>query len=292
MRIGIAQNSYAFAELTDAESCGEHLQLVEAGLSLGLDGTFVYEHHLTSYLMSPAPLLTLAFLTGRHPTKFIGTSVLILPTHSIVRLAGQVSWLDNLSGGNLLLGLGAGRSGDEIRQLGKPDADGVEAKFARLKHMLTGQPTGPAAAVRPMPQFDLTERIFGAGTTGLSAGIPRMRAHSPTADSHGDVIIAPITLCHSDHEASEMAHRDSLADLELRSGYYGDGQTITPQSEQLIGSPSRLIDELRLLAAKQAPVAVGLEFAYGRRQPAAIAEMIALFCAEVLPFVDCLDRAT
>jgi probable F420-dependent oxidoreductase len=67
-----------------------------------------------------SPLETLAFLAGRTSTIKLGTSVLDALFHAPVALARQLSTLDNLSGGRLVVGLGQGWSAEEFAAVGVP----------------------------------------------------------------------------------------------------------------------------------------------------------------------------
>lgn len=68
------------------------------------------------------PLLALGFAAGVAPSVALGTSVLVAPLRHPVLLAKQVSTLDFLSGGRVILGLGAGWMEEEFDILGAPFA--------------------------------------------------------------------------------------------------------------------------------------------------------------------------
>jgi probable F420-dependent oxidoreductase len=64
------------------------------------------------------PLITLASLVHRTPRLRLGTAVLVLPQRHAVLVAKQAAALDLLSGGRLLLGVGAGHRPEEFALLG------------------------------------------------------------------------------------------------------------------------------------------------------------------------------
>src|SRR2546429_4461492 len=68
------------------------------------------------------PLVALAFLAGQTGLK-LGTGIVILPQRSPLVLAKEVASLDALSGGRLILGIGAGYLEPELRALGVPMAE-------------------------------------------------------------------------------------------------------------------------------------------------------------------------
>lgn len=64
------------------------------------------------------PLLTLMTIADVTTTLKLGTSILILPEHHPIRLAKMISTLDQLSGGRVILGVGAGWSAEEMADYG------------------------------------------------------------------------------------------------------------------------------------------------------------------------------
>ena len=66
----------------------------------------------------PDPLVWLAFAAAASTTIKLATGVLILPQRNPVLLAKEVATLDRLSGGRVILGVGAGGLEEEFRALG------------------------------------------------------------------------------------------------------------------------------------------------------------------------------
>lgn len=60
------------------------------------------------------PLLSLAAVAARTTYLRLGTGVLLIPQHDPILLAKQVATLDALSGGRVLLGIGAGWNAEEM----------------------------------------------------------------------------------------------------------------------------------------------------------------------------------
>lgn len=79
------------------------------------------------------PLLTLLSVAGAAPSLSLGTSVLVAPLRHPVLLAKQVASLDYLSGGRVILGLGAGWLREEFDLMGIPYA----RRGARAAEMVT-----------------------------------------------------------------------------------------------------------------------------------------------------------
>lgn len=85
---------------------------------LGFDSLWVPDHVLKVFGPILDPLTTLVFPAGSTERIRLGTSVLVLPYRHPVSLANAVSSLDVLSGGRLVLGVGAGWNAGEFAALG------------------------------------------------------------------------------------------------------------------------------------------------------------------------------
>jgi probable F420-dependent oxidoreductase len=66
------------------------------------------------------PLATLSHLSATTRRVILGTSVLVLPYHNPVELAKYTASLDQMSGGRVTLGVGAGAMAEEFEALGIP----------------------------------------------------------------------------------------------------------------------------------------------------------------------------
>jgi len=107
------------------------------------------------------PLATLAFLAGVTQRVGLGTGVLVLPYRPALATAKWIATIQELSGGRLLLGVGAGWMEAEFRAVGVPRTL-FSAMFAAgrvagwLSHVAEQRATGrlirPASKyVGPMP---------------------------------------------------------------------------------------------------------------------------------------------
>lgn len=91
----------------------EHLEYAAAADRLGFDGIWVAEHHCIDSGYNPTPFVSLAAIAGVTTKAKLGTQPLVLPLHNPVLAAEQAAVVDVLSGGRLILGMGAGfRDGD------------------------------------------------------------------------------------------------------------------------------------------------------------------------------------
>jgi probable F420-dependent oxidoreductase len=131
MKIGIAgANTAAFAERDHA------IALARAAEAAGIESLWTYEHivvpgaYQSPYPYSPSGRMPdarfadaldwIAFLSAVTEHITFGTGMLILPEHNPVELAKRAATIDRLSGGRLLLGVGAGWLKEEFDALGVP----------------------------------------------------------------------------------------------------------------------------------------------------------------------------
>jgi alkanesulfonate monooxygenase SsuD/methylene tetrahydromethanopterin reductase-like flavin-dependent oxidoreductase (luciferase family) len=94
----------------------DEIRVGELAASVGFEGIWVVEHHFTSHGETPSPVQELTYFAGRVPGIDLGTCVLVLPWNDPVRLAEQISVLDNLlaPGSTLTLGIGRGAAQSEF----------------------------------------------------------------------------------------------------------------------------------------------------------------------------------
>lgn len=104
-------------------------QVLEVGRraeELGYDSVWVMDHLFnTGYVRERLedrpfyhPLTTLSHLSALTNRVALGTSVLVLPYHNPVELAKYAASLDQMSGGRVILGVGAGAMTEEFQALG------------------------------------------------------------------------------------------------------------------------------------------------------------------------------
>ena len=123
-------------ELTSAENLKVMAQTAEKN---GFDSVWVSDHIVIPTDIAPLypysdsgelpfdpdspycePLTTLAFLSGVTNRVRLGTHVLVLPYRNPVLVAKMISTLDFLSGGRVILGIGAGWMEEEFEALDSP----------------------------------------------------------------------------------------------------------------------------------------------------------------------------
>jgi alkanesulfonate monooxygenase SsuD/methylene tetrahydromethanopterin reductase-like flavin-dependent oxidoreductase (luciferase family) len=93
---------------SDHDVVRQELALADRAEALGFQSIWTAEHHFTNYHMMPNPLQFLTYVAGRTTRARLGTMVMVLPWHDPVRVAEEVAWLDTVSQGRVVLGLGRG----------------------------------------------------------------------------------------------------------------------------------------------------------------------------------------
>lgn len=96
----------------------QQLELARLAESAGVDSLWVTEHHFAEDGYCPAPLAALASLAAVTERVALGTWVLLLGLRNPVQVAEEACFVDNLSGGRVVLGAGAGYRAEEFAGLG------------------------------------------------------------------------------------------------------------------------------------------------------------------------------
>src|SRR5437867_10388438 len=167
---------------SDYDVYRNELRLADQAEPLGFESIWGVEHHFTDYTMCPDVLQFLTYMAGRTRRAGLGSMVVVLPWHDPMRVAEEVSMLDNISDGRLILGLGrgAGRvefdgfrlSMDESRERFVESAEtllrGLEAGYCEYAGTFVRQ---PRAAIRPAPFKTFRGRTYAAAVSPESMPI-------------------------------------------------------------------------------------------------------------------------
>jgi len=158
------------------------VRLAEMAEPLGFESVWTVEHHFTDYTMCPDPLQFLTYMAGRTSTVKLGTMVVVLPWHDPMRVAEQISMLDNLSDGRLILGLGRGAGRIEFDAFRQDMEDSRPRFIESAECVLTGLENGyceyegkfvhqPKAFIRPAPIASFKGRTYAAAVSPESVEI-------------------------------------------------------------------------------------------------------------------------
>jgi probable F420-dependent oxidoreductase len=108
---------FGLSPLQGGGSFEQTIQECERAESLGFDSIFLGEHH-NNPVLYPAPLIGLAAIASRTRRIQLGTGVLLLPLYHPVAIAEEGAMVDMISGGRLILGVGAGYAPEEFAAYG------------------------------------------------------------------------------------------------------------------------------------------------------------------------------
>jgi alkanesulfonate monooxygenase SsuD/methylene tetrahydromethanopterin reductase-like flavin-dependent oxidoreductase (luciferase family) len=113
----------------------ERVQFAREAERLGIDHYHVTEHHGTPLSVCPSPNIFLAAISQTTRRMRLGALVYVLPAYSTLRLAEEISALDQLSNGRLDVGVGSGISPYESALFGIP-ADEMKPRYAEALDLL------------------------------------------------------------------------------------------------------------------------------------------------------------
>src|SRR5688572_5502081 len=85
---------------------------------LGYAVAWFAEHHFSNYCLCASPLMMVAHVASITKNIKLGTAVVVLPLYNPARLAAEIATADALSGGRLMLGIGAGYQPYEFERFG------------------------------------------------------------------------------------------------------------------------------------------------------------------------------
>lgn len=168
--------------LPDKQVYEEDLFLALQAESLGFESIWSVEHHFSDYTMCPDVIQFLTYMAGATSTVQLGSMVCVLPWHDPLRVAEQVSMLDNLSGGRMILGIGRGTGRREFEGY-RTEMSTARLRFQESAAMILGAlETGvaeyegeliqqPKVEIRPRPFKSFRGRTYAAAISPESARI-------------------------------------------------------------------------------------------------------------------------
>jgi len=160
----------------------DDLRLADLVEPLGFDSIWSVEHHFTDYTMCPDVLQFLTYMAGRTTRVTLGSMVVVLPWHDPMRVAEEVSMLDNICGGRFILGLGRGaakvefegfrvamgESRERFVEYARMILEGLEKGYCEFDGQFVSQ---PRADIRPAPFKSFRGRTYAAAVSPESMKI-------------------------------------------------------------------------------------------------------------------------
>lgn len=166
----------------DEEVYRNEVRLAELAEPLGFDSIWGTEHHFSDYIISPDLMMLLTYFAARTEKIQLGSMVVVLPWHNPMRVAEQISLLDHLSGGRLLLGVGRGLGRIEFDGFKTPMEHSREIFIESARMLIQGLEQGyceyegkfvkqPRRDIRPFPFKSFKGRTYAAAMSPESARI-------------------------------------------------------------------------------------------------------------------------
>jgi probable F420-dependent oxidoreductase len=297
--------------------------------ALGFDSVWGNDHMTTQRYVQQEfaeapnffePLITFSYCAGRTTRLRFATGIIVLPMRNMPVLAKQVATLDQLSGGRLILGVGAGAYREEYEAL-FPDARGVRRGtivdegmqalrllFTERKATFRGSAVHfeevecfPKPAQDPMPIYaggnhpEVRRRAgqYGQGwmpavlsPDEIARGIEDVHRAAAAAGRDGAAIdIAPqfaVSIGRTREEADRRFRGSQLfKHLESLKKSTLREQTGGFEQRNLIGSPEEISERIRVYERAGVTTCSGMLFVAG--SVAEMREAIELFGREVLP---------
>jgi alkanesulfonate monooxygenase SsuD/methylene tetrahydromethanopterin reductase-like flavin-dependent oxidoreductase (luciferase family) len=169
-------------KISDYTVYKNELRLADLAEPLGFDSLWSVEHHFTDYTMVPDVLQFLTYMAGRTKHIKLGSMVVVLPWHDPMRVAEEVSMLDAMSDGRLVLGLGRGAGLVEFEGFRVPMGESRDRFVEAAEMVLTGLEQGyceyngkyyqqPRKDIRPEPHKSFKGRTYAAAVSPESSEI-------------------------------------------------------------------------------------------------------------------------
>lgn len=99
------------------------VSLIEYADDLDFDEFYIGEHHSGGWETMPAPEMALAMAAARAKRIRLGTSVISLPFHHPFHVAERMAFLDQLTRGRVILGVGPSNLASDIKLFDVPPGD-------------------------------------------------------------------------------------------------------------------------------------------------------------------------
>lgn len=182
MHVGMSTFFQNLSGLSDREVYQHELSMADRAEPLGFESIWSAEHHFDNYTMCPNVAQFLTYMAGRTERVKLGSMVMVLPWHDPVRLAEEVSVLDQVSGGRAVLGVGRGLGRIEFegfrRNMGESRERFIEHAEAILEALETGyiEYDGkfyrqPRTQIRPLPFQSFKGRVYASAVSPESSRI-------------------------------------------------------------------------------------------------------------------------
>jgi alkanesulfonate monooxygenase SsuD/methylene tetrahydromethanopterin reductase-like flavin-dependent oxidoreductase (luciferase family) len=174
MDVGVFQLLPRGRAATDREVVEQALWEVDFAEQHGFESIWITEHHFSGYGSVGVPSVYAAGIAQRTKRIRIGYGVAVVPLHHPLRLAEEISWVDHLSEGRVVVGVGSGFSSFEFERFGA-SIDERHAQFLERFEVVRralAEPEfifeGKRLALRPRPYTRPHPQFYWASTSDES----------------------------------------------------------------------------------------------------------------------------
>ena len=226
---------------------------------------YPYQTSTTELAFSPGiqwldPVAVMGVVAGVTERVEIGTSVLILPYRNPVVLANEISSLDRLSEGRILLGVGVGWMDEEFDAVGVPKNERgarTDEYIALLRRVWGGRPTAFKGRFYEFGEMELAAHPRRVGGPPILIGgntDPALRRTARLADGWLGFEVFPedVQVCIDKLQVECDSAGRSISDLSLsvRRGLLPpfEVSNFLPHRRCLAGSPQDVADEIKRYA--------------------------------------------
>jgi alkanesulfonate monooxygenase SsuD/methylene tetrahydromethanopterin reductase-like flavin-dependent oxidoreductase (luciferase family) len=182
MHVGMGFFFQGGEDRTDHEVYAQQLGFLGEAEGRGFGSIWTAEHHFTRYQMMPNPVQWLTYAAAKTERARLGSMVMVLPWHDPVRVAEEVAFLDTVSGGRAVLGVGRGlgpiefdnfrlemgESRQRFTEYAKAISDSLETGVIEADGELYKQ---PRAEIHPPATASFRGRTYAAAVSPESAEI-------------------------------------------------------------------------------------------------------------------------
>lgn len=185
-KFGVFAGAIFPGEMTATEAFEFSLDVTRTARDGGFDGVFAAEHHLLGpESMTLPPFALLARLASEFPGGYLGTSIHLLPMSHPVQTASNASFLDVITEGKFILGVGQGYREVEFKSLGIPlkERGGRMRESVRaMKELFSGDHSSFEGKYYSFDDVSLAPRPFTSGGPKIWVGSdnPASIARIPT----------------------------------------------------------------------------------------------------------------
>jgi limonene 1,2-monooxygenase len=172
------------------------IDLINYAEELGYDEFWIGEHHSAGWETIPAPEMVLAKASATARTIRLGTSVLSLPFHHPFHVAERMAFLDHLTRGRAMLGVGQSNLPPDIKLFNIPAGDlrtmMAESVEIIVKLLESPEPVSFSGKYWKIKDMVLQLRSYQSPRLPLAVATTGSRGNLELAGRHGMILLSSL----------------------------------------------------------------------------------------------------